>query len=406
MPQLSDSMDEGKLISWKKKVGDIVHIGDVIAEVESDKAIMEVQCFKNGSIKSILISEGVSAPVGTLIAEISLKNVLEEETLDLKQELKEEKEKEEDIKVEKYIQKSYFSDKLYASPKARIYANEHNIDIYKLQKQNKIPVPTHLKDILDTNEVDNKYFTHKALKLMQTHKIEAKDFNLDKKYDTNDILNFIQKYNIKPLREIPSFQKALIKNLEKSRKKAVYHIYDYIYSSYFKKYNTYGITTWLIKIFAKAMMEFDAFRSGIQGEYIYTRANANIALAMAENNRLYMPVFKDVNLVNINSIEETLIKYKNKVQKNSLSIDEMSGSSFAISNLGGMGIHRFDAMINQDDSAIAAIGAEVDEKISITLSIDHRLVNGYEASLFLQKIKDICLDEDFFKDTVKEVRHV
>jgi pyruvate dehydrogenase E2 component (dihydrolipoamide acetyltransferase) len=70
MPQLSDSMEEGKLIEWKKHVGEDVHVGDVIAEVESDKAIMEVQSFKAGTLSSITVKEGDEVAVGTVIARI------------------------------------------------------------------------------------------------------------------------------------------------------------------------------------------------------------------------------------------------------------------------------------------------------------------------------------------------
>ena len=72
MPQLSDSMEEGKLIAWKVNPGDRVKTGDVIAEVESDKAIMEVQTFKNGTVKELLLKEGDEAPVGTVMARIEV----------------------------------------------------------------------------------------------------------------------------------------------------------------------------------------------------------------------------------------------------------------------------------------------------------------------------------------------
>ncbi len=72
MPQLSDSMDEGTLISWKKKIGERVNVGEVIAEVESDKAIMEVQTFKTGVLREIKAQEGDIVPVGAVIAKIDI----------------------------------------------------------------------------------------------------------------------------------------------------------------------------------------------------------------------------------------------------------------------------------------------------------------------------------------------
>ena len=139
MPQLSDSMEEGKLIAWMVKVNDTVKIGDVIAEVESDKAIMEVQCFKNGIIKSLHIQEGESAPVGTVILSVEI----DKEITRTKKSLEPEVELEENVpKVE------YTLNRAIASPKARLLAQSLGINIQALQDEYKLPVPSHEKDII------------------------------------------------------------------------------------------------------------------------------------------------------------------------------------------------------------------------------------------------------------------
>lgn len=391
MPQLSDSMDEGKLIKWMVKPKDKVSIGDVIAEVESDKAIMELQCFKNGIVQNLYIKEGESAPVGTVIVSI----LLDKEEKNIVKSI------EEEVLEEKVIKVEYSLTRAIASPKARLLAKSLNINIQDLQDRYKLPVPSHVKDIVYYHK--KKFFTPKALALLEEYSLDINDLQIQRKQDTYAILDYIKDKSISIKREIPSFQKSLIKNLDKSAIRAVYHIYDYIDTRYFEKYSTYGITVWLMKIFAKCMMDFEGFRSSIKDDFIHTSVNAHISIAMQVDRRLFMPVLKDVNLLDLKSIQDKLREYKKKIETSSLNLEDMQGSNFGLSNLGFTGIHRFDAMINQDDSAISAIGASEEGKISLTLSLDHRLINGYEAALFMQSVKAICLEEEFFKEEIKNV---
>ncbi len=392
MPQLSDSMDEGKLIKWMVSVNDKVSIGDVIAEVESDKAIMELQCFKNGVVKALYIKEGESAPVGTVIVDITLDK--EESTHLEKHEVEEECE-------EKRTKEEYSLVRAIASPKARLLAGSLKMNIQALQDIDKLPVPSHVKDIVLYHK--KRFFTLKALSLIEEYSLDISDFQVHTKQDSYAVLEYIKDKNISRKQKISSFQKALIENLDKSALRAVYHIYDYIDAKYFEKYSAYGVTAWFVKIFAKCMMDFEGFRSSIKGDFIYTSVNAHIAIAMQVNRKLYMPVLKDVNHLSIKTIQDMLGEYKTKVEMSTLNLEEMKGSNFGLSNLGFTGIHRFDAMINQDDSSIAAIGASEAGRISLTLSLDHRLINGYEAALFMQRVKEVCLEEEFFKEEVKNV---
>lgn len=396
MPQLSDSMDEGKLIKWMVSVNDKVKIGDIIAEVESDKAIMELQCFKNGVVKALYIKEGESAPVGTVIVDITLD--IEEET-----HLKNNEAEEEFAQMREQMptKEEYSLVRAVASPKARILAKSLNINIQALQDIHKLPVPSHVKDIVLYHK--KRFFTPKALSLIEEYSLDISDFQVQTKQDSYAVLESIKDKNISKKQKISSFQKALIENLDKSALKPVYHIYDYIDAKYFEKYSAYGVTAWFVKIFAKCMMDFEGFRSSIKGDFIYTSVNAHMSIAMQANRKLFMPVLKDVNHLSMKTIQDKLGEYKKKVEMSTLNLEEMQGSNFGLSNLGFTGIHRFDSMINQDDSSIAAIGASEVGRIALTLSLDHRLINGYEAALFMQRVKEVCLEEEFFKEEVKNV---
>jgi pyruvate dehydrogenase E2 component (dihydrolipoamide acetyltransferase) len=388
MPQLSDSMDEGKLIAWKVKPSQAVKSGDVIAEVESDKAIMEVQSFQDGVVEKLLVKEGSVVPVGTVIAKIAsekkaspempkeIEAAKETKEAKPKQTHKQEvhKPKEEHIKIAAHP----------TSPKARAKAAQYGVALEKLtQYISKTQI--HAEDV--EQYIKEHYFTPKAYKLLQKYRLESSLFTLNHKIDATEVQEYIDKHKIPLPQAISSMQKAIIKSVTASAQKPVYHIYEYVDATLLQKNSSYSITVWLIKIFADVMMRHDAFRSSLYEEHISIAANASIALAVADTKELYMPVIKDANRLSLVEIANRVKSFQTKLQQRSFTQEDMQGSTFGISNLGMLGVKQFDAMINKEDTAIAAIGALVENQIAITLTIDHRLVNGYEAALFMQDIK-------------------
>ncbi|WP_457747581.1 dihydrolipoamide acetyltransferase family protein [Sulfurimonas sp.] len=402
MPQLSDSMDEGKLISWKKRVGEHVNIGDVIAEVESDKAIMEVQSFKAGTLAEIEVQEGAEAPVGTVIAKIDTgatdvkeeqkSATAKEEQKPLKKELekpteqvkpKPEKTKVQQVRVPKPLHKSDETQR-GISPKARAKASSLGVSIDEVMKKTANKT-VHAVDV--EAYAKERYFTPKALQLLHTYKLESSLFNLDHKIESDEVKAYIDEHEIPLPKVLTSMQKAIITNVSGSAKKPIFHLYETLDATLFEKHKEHSITVWLVKIFAKVMMKHETFRSHLHDDAISVAPNASISLAVANEKDLYMPVIKDANKLSASGIQEQLNEMKIKLQSSSFTPKDMQGSTFGISNLGMLGVERFDAMINKDDAAIIAIGTINNGKISVTLTADHRLINGYEAGLFMRDVK-------------------
>ena len=437
MPQLSDSMEEGKLISWKVHEGDTVHKGDTIAEVESDKAIMEVQSFRDGTVEKLLVHEGDTVPVGTVIAHIET-GAVEAKPAQQKAETpppapQPEKAQEKPTSMPKPETKTPAASKPQqspkpqtqstthsildeilglegdqhtppapkvegtASPKAKALAAKYGIDIEKLQHEGKLPVPAHEADIEKFRLTH--YFTPKALKLIELYKLDPALFGETKKHNSDDILAYVREHDIPLPKPVTPFQKALITTVENAAKKPTYHLYDHIDITELLKHKKYSLTVSLIQLFAKAMMDHEAFRSVYKNDAIITYPNASISLAVAHGEYLYMPVFKDVNLMSAEAIHTQLEAYEEKATKGTMSTTDMEGSTFGISNLGMLGVERFDAMINKNDSAIAAIGTAVENRLSVTLTLDHRLINGYQAALFMQTLKELALDPNTWKES-------
>ena len=431
MPQLSDSMTEGKLVSWKVKPGDSVTAGDVIAEVESDKAIIEVQSFKNGTIKTLTLKEGDTVPVGTTIAVIETDTPAPTQKPETKKaEAKESPQlnistapktptPEPKTQNPKPKAKNTIIDDLFdtnknqstidhrpstidqagtASPKAKALAARYGIDIEALQKEGKLPIPIH------STEVDSywqrHYFTAKALELIDRYHLSPDSFETGKKHDEEEVAAYIETHNIPLPKPLSLMQKAMIKNVTKAAGKPIYHLYDSLDAPLLKKHETASrtITVWLLKLFGEAMMRHETFRTSLGPNGLQLWPNASISVAMAHNEALYMAVFKDLNLKDIEKIAEEMQLLKNAVKAGSLSPEQMQGSTFGLSNLGMTGIERFDAMINGKDCGIAAVGSDIDGKIAVTLTIDHRIINGYQAAEFMQTLKSLAVDPLFFKE--------
>jgi len=416
MPQLSDSMEEGTLVSWKVKVGDSVRQGDVIAEVESDKAIMEVQSFKAGKVEALTLSEGENAAVGTVIARIAVGD-LSEVTREQKEApvekpvVQQKKAEVQEIKREvQPVQKefSHVDEKAVmgdtmvsgtASPKAKALAAKYGIDIEKLQEDKKLPKPAHTIDIRKFYE--SRYFTQKALRVLSEYDLSTDLFTKGKKYSESDIVNYIKKHNIPLPEKLSSMQKNIITTVTAAAQKPIYHIYDHIDSRLLNAYadEKYTLTFWLIKLFAEAIMQHEAFRTTLGSNGMQVWPNASLSVAMANESALYMPVFKACDTMSIETLYETLKNFKASVKEGRVLSEEMKGSTFAISNLGMTGIERFDAMINGNDCGVAAIGAEKEGKISVTLTLDHRIINGWQGAAFMQTLKTLAEDPLFFKDS-------
>ena len=414
MPQLSDSMEEGKLIAWKIKPGDRVKTGDVIAEVESDKAIMEVQSFKNGTVKELLFKEGDEAPVGTVMArievegggdreqgagkneELGIRNeepkkneqrVTSSEEQNREQVVGSREQLKEDINTSLNPQPLTLNPPTAKglSPKARAKAAAYGIDIDRLLTHRPQGV-LHAEDIDDY--VTEHYFTPKALKLMRMYRIAPSVFTLDHKIESDEVRSHIEKNDIPLPKPLTPMQKAVIANVTASSRKPIYHVYEYIDATALAKYEErYSMTVLLVKLFADTMMRFAHFRARLHEESMQIFPHASIAVAVADEANLYMPVVKHADTLCLEEIAEVLQGFKEKLKRNGFTAEDFGGSTFAISNLGMFGIERFDAMINKNDAAIAAIGATVEGKMSVTLTIDHRLVNGYEAAQFVQALK-------------------
>ncbi len=398
MPVLSDTMERGKLIKWHVKEGDIVHKGDIIAEVESDKAIMEVQSFKDGVVKKLLAKEGEEIPVKEPIAIIDTETKASLQTTPTPQK---EIPKKQPPKEPQPSQKQKSSQQLPpvieellqpspppqgdASPAAKKRAAELGVDIEALQQKGELPKPAHIEDV----EVValRRYFSPKALELLKVYNLDPSHFSLDHKIKSEEVMDYIKAHNIPQIVTLSKNRLAVIKTVEAAAKKPYYLIFE---EFEIKKYEDMKLTSIILKTMGDVMQRHPLSRARLQGDRLAIYPHSNISVAVARGDDLYMVVCKNIEEKSLKEIDKWVREIKHK----DFDPDDLRGSTFGLSNLGMFGIKSFSAMINPSDVGIAAFGALEDGKVAVTFTIDHRIMNGVDAAKFVVDLKKAFKGEE------------
>ncbi|BDY11755.1 2-oxo acid dehydrogenase subunit E2 [Hydrogenimonas cancrithermarum] len=242
-------------------------------------------------------------------------------------------------------------------------------------------------------------FTPEAWDLLIRYQLSPDLFATIKRVGEADVRDYIQSHGVPLPKPLTPIRRAIIEHVVEAAKKPVFHIYDGIDATLIRAYETkeLTVTVWILKLVAEAMMKHPETRTTLGADTFQVWPNASIALAMAHGEALYMPVFRDVDTKSVQQIADELANYKERVRRGRVLASHLVGSTFGISNLGMTGIDRFDALINKNDTGIAAIGGETQGRISVTLTIDHRFINGWQAAEFMQTLKKLAEDPTLFK---------
>ena len=389
MPRLSDTMEEGTLAKWFKKVGDSVKEGEILAEIETDKATMEFESFHDGVLLHIGIDEGSTAPVDSVIAVIGSKgedissiikgsNTAKEEP---KPEVKEEPKPEIKEEVKSALVSNESTDRILISPLARKLANEKGIDIKSIKGSG-----------------DN-------------GRIIKRDID---SYKSSDYSQFIQPRpsvtESSNESQNSTMRKAIAKRLSDSKFSAPHYYLniecemDNMISFRNQFINTQNIKISFNDIIAKAVSLSLARHPKVNSRWyddkIVFYDHVHLGVAVAVDDGLIVPVVKYANSKDLPEINIEIKDFAVRAKNKKLTPAEIEGSTFTISNLGMFGIESFTSIINQPNSAILSIGAIIEKPIvkngdivigntmKLTLACDHRTVDGATGSLFLKTLKE------------------
>ena len=377
MPRLSDTMEEGTLAKWFKKVGDSVKEGEILAEIETDKATMEFESFHDGVLLHIGIDEGSTAPVDSIIAVIGSKGE------DISSIIKGGSVAEEEPKLE--IKQASLSnestDRILISPLARKLADEKGIDI-KLVKGSGDNGRIIKRDIDSYKPTNYSQFIQPRPSITES---------------SNESQN-------------STMRKAIAKRLSDSKFSAPHYYLniecemDNMISFRKQFVNTQNIKISFNDIIAKAVSLTLAIHPKVNSrwydEKIVFYDHVHLGVAVAVEDGLIVPVVKYSNSKDLPEINSEIKDFAERAKNKKLTPAEIEGSTFTISNLGMFGIESFTSIINQPNSAILSVGAIIEKPIvkngdivvgntmKLTLACDHRTVDGATGSLFLKTLKE------------------
>lgn len=403
MPRLSDTMEEGTVATWLKQKGDKVAEGDILAEIETDKATMEFESFYEGTLLHIGIEEGGSAPVDDVLAIIGpegtdvdtiLKNLNKGEV----QSSSEQKADTEDIKPTT-TENGQNSDnqRIFVSPLAKKIAKDKGIDIalVKGSGENGRIIKKDIENYVPAKQ----QLTDQAQEAKASIKTETKPLEIYKPVGEEQF------------EEVKNSQmrKTIAKRLAESKFNAPHYYLDievdmdHAMSSR-KQINEIPDTKisfndLIIKASAMALRKHPQVNSQWHGDITKIAKHIHIGVAVAVDEGLVVPVLEFADQQSLTQIGQNVKTLAGKARNKKLQPDEMDGSTFTVSNLGMFGISEFTSIINQPNSAILSVGAIIEKPVvknaeivightmKLTLACDHRTVDGATGAKFLQTLR-------------------
>jgi len=391
LPRMSDTMEEGTIVSWFVKVGDTVKSSEMIADVETDKATMELENFEKGEVLHLNVEEGETVPVETVIAIIGKKGEDFQHLLSSDSSA-------ETIQNDPVVLQDNKKESLSSSPEevtSPIVSNDGRVFASPLAK---------------------KMAQDKGINLSQVHgsgdngRIIKKDIE---NFQAPAVVNTTESIGLESYDDVPITQmrKTIAKRLAESKFTAP-HFYltkeikmNAVIEAR-KRMNEYGdtkisVNDLVIKAAAVALKKHPNVNSAWLGDKIRRNHHVHIGVAVAVEDGLLVPVVRFADSKPLSQIGTEVRAYAEKAKNKELQPKDWEGNTFTISNLGMFGIDEFTAIVNPPDACILAIGSSKETVIvengemkpghvmKVTLSCDHRVVDGVTGAKFLQTFQEL-----------------
>ncbi|NLJ41714.1 MAG: 2-oxo acid dehydrogenase subunit E2 [Clostridiales bacterium] len=400
MVALSPTMETGIISSWEKEEGDKVESGDLLCQVETDKATMDYESAQEGTLLKILVKPGEEAAIGSPIGIIGetgedIADLMSVDTTPMPQD----KENGEGVSIDDALDLmakeiapgATHGNRILASPLARKMAGIQGLDLSLIRGTG--PGGRIVKhDIIEAGHkvrgVSQQPVSRPAI---MTSPLEDETILVSQKRKIIAQRLAESKYSA------PHYYlrvKAGVDGLMKARKALNATLKEKV-----------SFNAFIIKFVAQALKGYPAINATWQGETILRHGSIDIGLAVAQDDGLITPVVRNCGNKGIVEIDRELKGLIDKALNNQLTPEEYAGATFTISNLGSFGIEEFTAIINPPGSAILAVGSmvrepvvgeddgiEIHSRMAMTLSCDHRVIDGAVGAAFLKNLKDIIED--------------
>lgn len=399
MPKMSDTMTEGVIVSWLKKVGDDIKPGDILAEVETDKATMELENFVKGTLLHIGIEAGGSVPVDALIAVVGqkgedisalLSNTNTPAKADTTKTETPTATNETVVTTPAEVTNTHDEGRVKASPLAKKIAEEKGISLNQVSGSGdggRI-VKRDIETFTPTVQTSNNTSATPIISIPAIVGTESYD-----EVPISQMRKVIARRLSDSLFTAPHFfltMEIIMDNVNAAR----------------KTINAAGdvkisVNDFIVKAVAASLRKNPKANSSWLGDKIRYNHHIHIGVAVAIEDGLIVPVVKFADNKSLSHISAEVKQLADKAKNKKLQPTEFEGNTFTISNLGMYGIDQFTAIINAPDACILAVGGSKETVIvengqmkvatvmKVTLSCDHRVVDGAVGSAFLQTLKDL-----------------
>ncbi|MGM7701003.1 dihydrolipoamide acetyltransferase family protein [Pseudalkalibacillus sp. Hm43] len=430
LPDIGEGIHEGEIVKWFVKKGDEIKEDDILLEVQNDKAVVEIPSPYDGTVKDIKVDEGTVAVVGDVLLTIDAEGYEGEEEEAEESEAKDEKQEEKEAKTEEKPadeekkqeqekeetkaepaaeEEDDPTNRVKAMPSVRKYAREKDVNIKKVQgsgKNGRI-----LKEDIDAY-LDG---GQEAPQEEAAQETEAKQEDRSEKAQPAAA----QQQQLETREKLKGMRKAIANAMVNSKHTAphVTHMDEVVVTdlvAHRKKFKEVaadkGIKLTYLPYVAKALVsalrEYPILNASIddQNEEIVHKHYYNIGIAADTDAGLVVPVIKDADRKSIFKLSDEINQLAKKARDGKLTTDEMKGSTCTISNLGSAGGQWFTPIINHPDAAILGVG-RIQEKpvvengeivaapvLAVSISYDHRLVDGVTAQNALNHVKRLLND--------------
>lgn len=424
MPKLSDTMTEGTLIKWHKQVGDTVEIGDILAEIETDKATMEMEAFDDGVITEILVKEGEKAAIGGILAvmgsefeDVPAAATTAAETPATSQPVAT------STPVATATASSPVADqngeRIKSSPLARKVAADLGINLSNITGTG--PAGRIVKnDVQSASSAPAKAPVAKSTEATAAAALAAS--MKSKTAAPAPTVSAPAPQAIIPVAkeedeiiQLSSMRKIIASRLLTS-KTTIPHFYLHVevdaaplmalrkqVNDQAEKThgNKYSVNDFILKAVVNAAETVPAINASFAGDHIVKFKHVGLSVAIAVEDGLVTPVIKQAENKSLLAISRAVKDFAARAKDKKLKPDEFDGGTITVSNLGAWGIESFDAIVNPPQAAILSVGAAIEKpvvkngqivpglRMNLGLSCDHRVVDGAVAAQFLSEVRKL-----------------
>ena len=424
MPQLSDTMTEGTLVKWHKKVGDKIKAGDKIADVETDKAVMEWEAYDEheGTLAKVVVPEGQKAQIGSVLAIVATKGESVDDAANAEASSPAKKAEDAPAETKKVPGREDIAAPLeFKAEPAKVGVTEADADAPGSARVRVSPLASRLaaekgidlsqlkgtgpggrivqKDVLNFTPTripptPTAQGTDRATK-PATPVLPARVASGSKEVtQLTKIRGVIAQRLQQSKQQIPHFYETVDIDME-----AVVALRERMNEQLKKNSIRLSVADFIAKAVATTLLQHKTVNSHFTGTDVTTWGDVHLGMAVALDNGLIVPVLRNINQMGLAEIRVRSAELVERARSQKLTQAEMTGATFTVSNLGTYGVREFVAIINPPEVGILAIGAAEQRAVvrdgqivprtimSVTLSADHRIVDGALAAEFLRTLK-------------------